>query len=303
MAGYTSLDDFINQTTVNGKFWRADWNKLTFGTTAHTAGTWYFLNQGGGNPAAGTILGTGTNKAFQSTLDSTATAAGIQHGGDVGAGTGFKQILNASAFSASATTMPAILMLVDMLGFYPLTGTAVTTTGAQTLDNTVTIPRYTTGAGVQAILVPSTVMGAGTPTVQLNYTNSAGTAGKLTPTTPALPLVNATAPVSQVMHSGTGSGKYGPFLPLANGDAGIRSVQSINFSATMTSGAANLILCKPLLTLPMTTIGVAAERDLLNQVPSLPKVYDGANLQWMLYAGAATPVSSPFYGALELGWS
>lgn len=71
----------------------------------------------------------------------------------------------------------------------------------------------------------------------------------------------------------------------------------------MTSGVMNLILVKPLLTLPMTTIGVAAERDLLNQVPSLPKVYDGANLQWMLYAGAATPVSSPFYGHLDFAWS
>lgn len=84
--------------TTNGKFWRADWNKLsTFGTTAHTAGTWYFLNQGGGNPAAGTILGTGTNLAFQATNDSTATAAGIMHGGNVGGGIGYKHIINASA--------------------------------------------------------------------------------------------------------------------------------------------------------------------------------------------------------------
>lgn len=301
MAGFSSLDDFINQATTNGKFWRADWNKLTFGTTAHTAGTWYLLNQTGGNPTAGSILGTGTNLAFQATSDTTATAAGIQHGGDVGGGTGFKHIINASAFSASATTMPAIFMLVDMLGFYPIT--TVTTTGAQTLNNSVSLPRYTTGEGVRAILVPSTVMGAGTPTVTLGYTNSAGTASRATPSSPALPLINATAPVSQVAYSGTGSGKYGPFLPLQSADAGIRSVQSVNFSATMTSGVMNLVLVKPLLTLPMTTIGVAAERDLLNQVPSLPKVYDGACLQWMMYAGAATPVNSPFYGHLDFAWS
>jgi hypothetical protein len=300
MAGFTSLDDFINRSTVEGKFYRADWNKLTFGTTAQAAGTWYLLNQGGGNPAAGTILGTGTNLAFQATNDSTATAAGIQHGGNVG---DYKQIINASAFSAAATTMPAVLMLVDMLGFYPLTGTAVTAATLQTLNNTVTLPRYTTGAGVQALLVPSTAMGAGTPTATINYTNSAGATGKVTPTVPALPLINATAPITQVMYSGTGAGKYGPFLPLANGDGGIRSVQSITFSATMTSGAANLVMCKPLLTLPLTTTGVAAERDLLNQVPSLPKVYDGANLQWMIYAGAATPVNSPFYGHLDFAWS
>lgn len=298
MGGFTSLDDFINQATVNGKFWRTDWNKLTFGTTAHTAGMWYLLSQTGGNPAASSILGTGTNLAFQALTDATATAAGIQHGGDVG---GYKQIINASAFSASATTMPAVLMLVDLLGFYPVT--TVTTTGAQTLNNTVTLPRYTDGAGVQAIITPSTVMGAATPTITLNYTNSDGTASRATPSAPALPLGNTAAAVSSIVYSGTGSGKYGPFMPLANGDKGIRSVQSINLSASYVSGALNLLLVKPLLTLPMTTIGVAAERDLLNQVPSLPKVYDGACLAWMLYAGAATPVNSPFYGHLDFAWS
>lgn len=298
MGGFTSLDDFINQATTNGKFWRTDWNKLTFGTTAHTAGMWYLLSQTGGNPAASSILGTGTNLAFQALTDATATAAGIQHGGNVG---GFKQIINASAFSASATTMPAIFMLVDLLGFYPIT--TVTTTGAQTLNNTVTLPRYTTGAGVQAIVVPSTVMGAATPTITLGYTNSAGTASRATPSAPALPLGNTAAAVSSVIYSGTGSGKYGPFMPQANGDAGIRSVQSISLSASYVSGVLNLLLVKPLLTLPMTTIGVAAERDLLNQVPSLPKVYDGACLAWMMYAGAATPTNSPFYGHLDFAWS
>ena len=298
MGGFTSLDDFINQATTNGKFWRTDWNKLTFGTTALTAGMWYLLSQTGGNPAASSILGTGTNLAFQALTDATATAAGIRHGGDVG---GFKQIINASAFSASATTMPAIFMLVDLLGFYPIT--TVTTTGAQTLNNTVTLPRYTDGAGVQAIVVPSTVMGAATPTITLGYTNSVGTASRATPSTPALPLGNTAAAVSSVVYSGTGSGKYGPFMPQANGDAGIRSVQSISLSASYVSGVLNLLLVKPLLTMPMTTIGVAAERDLLNQVPSLPKVYDGACLAWMMYAGAATPVNSPFYGHLDFAWS
>lgn len=298
MGGFTSLDDFINQATVNGKFWRTDWNKLTFGTTAHTAGMWYLLSQTGGNPAASSILGTGTNLAFQALTDATATAAGIQHGGSVG---DYKQIINASAFSASATTMPAILMLVDLLGFYPVT--TVTTTGAQTLNNTVTLPRYTNGAGVQAIITPSTVMGAATPTITLNYTNSDGTASRATPSAPALPLGNTAAAVSSIVYSGTGSGKYGPFLPQANGDKGIRSVQSISLSASYVSGVLNLLLVKPLLTMPMTTIGVAAERDLLNQVPSLPKVYDGACLAWMMYAGAATPVNSPFYGHLDFAWS
>jgi hypothetical protein len=379
--GFSSLDDFLSEVTANGKFWRADWNKLTYGTTAHTAGLWYFLSGTGGNPGASTLLGTGTNLSLQAGWhDVTSNAGGIGHGGDVYPDT--KHILNASSFSAAATSMPAIFLLVDVLAHYPIT--TVTTTGAQSLINSATftadnstdvlthtgydiptfsrvqltnsggglpsglsaatdywtirqssttsklaaslanavagtavdfstngtgthtitpgLPRYATGAGVQAFLCPSTVMGAGTPTVTLTYTDAAGNTSNTTPSSPALPTVNATSPVSQVSHSGTGAGKYGPFLPLASGDTGVRAATAVNFSSTMTSGVQNVVLVRPLLSLPMTTIGVAAERDLLNQVPSLPRVYDGACLQWMMYAGAATPVATPFYGHLDFGW-
>jgi hypothetical protein len=40
----------------------------------------------------------------------------------------------------------------------------------------------------------------------------------------------------------------------------------------------------------------------MNQVPSLPRVYDGANLSWLMYSGAATPVNSALYGHLDFAW-
>lgn len=296
MAGFSSQDSMINAITELGQSYRSDWQKSTFATTAHTAGLWYSLFRGGGNPGADTILGTGTNLAFQALTDTTANATGIPHGGNVG---GYKVLLNAAAQTAAATTAPCVLMLVDMLGFYPIT--TVTTTGAQVLNNTVTLPRYTTGAGVQAFITPSTVMGAGTPNISLGYTNSAAVGSRATPAT--LPIGNTAAAVTSIVYSGTGSGKYGPFMPLAAGDAGIRSVQTINLSATYTSGVLNLVLCKPLITMPITTLGVTAERDLVNQIASMPKVYDGACLAWIMLAGAATPVASPISGHLEFGWT
>ena len=296
MAGFNSQDDMINQISTNGKFYRADWQKSTFATTAQTAGLWYSLQRGGGNPAADTILGTGANLAFQALRDSVATAGGIPHGGDVG---GFKHLLNVAAQTAAATTAPCVLMLVDLLGFYPIT--TVTTTGAQTLNNTVTLPRYTDGAGVQAFLTPSTVMGAATPNLSISYTNSAGVAGKATPAT--LPIGNTAAAVTSIVYSGTGAGKFGPFMPLAAGDAGIRSVQSVTLSASYVSGVLNLVMARPLLTLPITTLGVTAERDLVNQFMAMPKIYDGACLAWIMLAGAATPVAAPISGHLEFGWS
>jgi hypothetical protein len=183
-------------------------------------------------------------------------------------------------------------------------GTVVAYTDAGTGTHTMTVylgeraPSH--GAGVQAFLTPSVALGAGTPNITLTYTDAAGNTGNTTPAT--LPQSNATAPIGQIEYSGTGAGKYGPFVPLAAGDSGIRTVDTFQYSVTHTSGTTNIVLCRPLLTLPMTTVGVAAERDLLNQLPSLPRVYDGACLVWLMYAGAATPVSSAFYGHLDFAW-
>lgn len=239
------------------------------------------------------VVLTGSDKAF-------AAGADLHFGqGKAGGVSGKNHVTHHCHLAAAATTAPCVLMLVDLLGFYPIT--TVTTTGAQTLNNTVTLPRYTDGAGVQAFLTPSTVMGAATPNLSINYTNSAGVAGKATPAT--LPIGNSAAAVTSIVYSGTGAGKFGPFMPLAAGDAGVRSVQSINLSASYVSGVLNLVLAKPLLTLPITTLGVTAERDLVNQFMAMPKIYDGACLAWIMLAGAATPVASPISGHLEFGWS
>jgi hypothetical protein len=384
MAGFSSLDDFISEATVNGKFWRADWNKNFLPTTVGAVGEWSFLARGAGNPAADTIFNAGTNLTFQPVSDTTTGAASILHGGNVSPD--YKSLINASGYSAAATTMPAVLMLVDLVGFYRVTttttitsqamtntlaafstftadastdicthtninlfpytrvrltttttlpaglslatdyyiikvtdltvkfatsyanavaGTAVNITDAGTGTQTINtlLPRYTSGAGLQAFMWANnaTPLGAGVPNLSLaSYTNSIQTTGKATPV--VLPVGKTAANNGLVLYSGTGVGKYGPFMPLAAGDAGVAQVDNVQLSATYTSGEFSLGLCKPLLTLPMTTLGVAAERDLINQVPSLPRVYDGAALYWMIYSGAATPVNSAFYGHLDFAW-
>lgn len=301
--GFASLDDFISEVTANGKFYRSDWQKQVLPTTTQSSGQWYDLSCGAGSPASDSAYGGGTNLAFQSLTDASTTSPGIPHGGNVSTDT--KHIINASAFSAAVTTMPAVFMLVDRLGFYPLS--TVTTLTAQTLDNTVVFPtgRHSSGAGLRAFIVASsgaatTPMGAGVPNLTMVYTNQAGTGSRTTPT--VLPVGTTAAPKGNIVYSGTGAGKYGPFMPLQAPDSGIQSVQSLQLSASYVTGILNLVICRPLLTLPMTTIGVAAERDLLNQVPSLPRVYDGANLSWLMYAGAATPVNSQFQGHLDFAW-
>lgn len=186
-------------------------------------------------------------------------------------------------------------------------GTAVgitngTGSGTNTLQTL--LPRYTNGAGVQAFMWANnaTPLGAGTPNLSLSsYTNSAQATGKVTPG--VLPVGKTAAANGLILYSGTGVGKYGPFMPLAVGDSGIAKIDNIQLSATYTSGEFSTALAVPLLTLPITTLGVASERDLMNQIPSMPRIYDGANLVWLIYNGAATPINSTIAGHLDTAWN
>lgn len=384
MAGFSSFDDLISEMSTNGKFKRIDWNKNMLPTTAAVAGEWSFLARGGGNPGADSLFNTGSNLAFQPVSDTTANSNCMQHGGNVSPD--YKILTNASAFTAAATATPAVLMLVDLVGFYRVT--SVTTTTAQNTTNTLSafstftadaatdilthsninlmpyttvqvsttttlpaglsaatnyfvikvtdttcklatsyanavagtainitdagngthtintlLPRYTDGAGLQTIMwnTNATPTGAATPSLSTpSYTNSVATAGKATPAT--LPVGKTAAANGLILYSGTGSGKYGPFVPLAAGDGGVRSVEQIQLSVSYVSGEFSVGLVKPLLTLPLVALGVACERDLINQLPSMPRIYDGAALYWLIYHGAATPINSAFYGHLDTAW-
>jgi hypothetical protein len=109
--------------------------------------------------------------------------------------------------------------------------------------------------------------------------------------------------VPHILHSGLAANNYGPFLPLASGDTGIQQFNSVQLSAASGSASTGaLVIVKPL---AQITIGIAAlmtEKDLLNQIPSLPQIKDGACLAWLLGAGAATAASTTFAGQAEFVW-
>jgi hypothetical protein len=292
--GFSSMDDLINEITTNGKFNRNDWNKIT-GAAAYTAGRWYDFSGLAGSPVANAF--TGTALAWKSCDETTGNGTqifGMPHGGNVSPDT--KHILNVSAVTGVATGVPAQLMLVDLQGYWPGISTAVAT--AQTLTGTPTL-RYTNGAGCKLFFVQTVASGATAHNISLSYSNTTPTSGRNMPVTVSM-TVSAIA--GHISHSGTAANNYGPFLPMASGDTGVSNVANVTFSAASGSGSGALCLARPLLTLPITTASVAAERDLLNQLPSLPRVMDGACLVWLYFAGAATAAASSFYGGIEVGW-
>jgi hypothetical protein len=289
---FSSMDDLINEMT-SGKFSRADWNKLT-GAAAYTAGRWFDMSNLTGTPVANAWAGTAL--AWRTCDEATGNGTqifGIPHGGNVSPDT--KHILNVSAVTAVATGVPAQLMLVDLQGYWP--GISNNSGTAQTLTGTPSL-RYTNGAGCRLFWVQTATAGATAQNIALSYSNTVPTSGRALPVTVAM---TASAIAGHISHSGTAASNYGPFLPLASGDTGVSNVASVTMSAANT-GTGALCLARPLLTLPITTASVAGERDLLNQIPSLPQVKDGACLVWLYFAGAATGATTNFYGSLEMAW-
>lgn len=291
--GFNSMDDIVSEITA-GKFIRTDFNKIT-GAAAYTANRWYDFSMLNGIPVANDWAGTAlTWTTCTGTSGNGSRIFGVHHDGLVTPDT--KHIMNVAAVTGIATGVPGVLMLVDMQGYYP--GINMNVATSQALLGSPTL-RYANGAGVRAFLVSTVASGATAHNLSMSYTDQDNNSGNSMPVTVAC---TASAIAGHISHTGSAANNYGPFLPLASGDSGIRSVQSVQLSAASGAGTAALVLARPLLTLPITTVGIASERDLLNQLPSLPRVYDDACLTWIYFAGAATAASTNFYGSIECAW-
>lgn len=288
-----SLDQLIAAMSA-GQTARYDWNKIT-GGAAYTAGRWYDTAQLNGLPVATAYPGTALTwqTCTEATGDGT-SIFGLPHGGDVS--TAIKHLLNLNAWSTAATGVPGTLMLVDVQGYYP--GINMNLATAQTLLGTPTL-RYANGAGLRAFLTARATTGAVAHNIAYNYNNQAG-AAKANPVTVA---ATASAITPHIVHSGVAANNYGPFLPLASGDSGIRKFNTIQLSAASgTASTAALVLCKPLAQITLSVVGLMTEKDLLNQIPSLPIIKDGACLAWLWGAGAATAANTTFAGGTEYVW-
>ncbi len=187
-----------------------------------------------------------------------------------------------------------------------IAGTAINITDAGTGTHTITwlLPRYTNGAGLQAIFfnANATALGAATPNLSLGYTNSAQATSRATPTT--LPVGKTAASNSHILYTGaTGSGKYNYTVPLQSGDAGIAEINTIQNATSYVSGEYSVALLKEIGRWTLTTLGLACDRNFVFEMPSLPRIYDGAALYFLVGSGVATPANSAFSGSLDFVWN
>lgn len=281
--GFTSQDDLINQITSNGKSDTCMMQK-TLGA-AGMAGAWQLLAPHVGWPQASVFTGSDLNWVD---TDDTWAEGIIHHGGDVSPAT--KHFLSAGASVVAAAGAPWFLMAIDLVGFVPLTTTNVSTTGTKTVTMTAISntaakrDRYPNGVGLRAFVAADTAMGANAPTCIVNYLDQGGAAGATTSFTST-----ASMTIGSLLNTGAASGKFNPFLALAPGDTGISDIVSLVWAGTAhASGTVVIGLCKPLWTIPVPATGIYTKVDFVNALPSMRKIPDGANIQFLMFQTAAT---------------
>jgi hypothetical protein len=288
--GFSSYDDLIAEMTA-GKYHRADWFKnanLGTGVANSWASMWVYP----GWPPAGFYFGT----ALEGTLTNDSSLGAILHGGNKSPDT--KHITFVSGMATAATAIMGNLLIYDRLLYYPTI--SASSTSPQSLTNPSAITRYTNGKGVQAWLEVTTAFGSGTGTFTMDYTSDEGSGNALGRAT----ITAASSIIGRIPHviQGQANTIGTPFLPLAAGTSGVKSVQSVEFTAAHASGVCALVLGYPLAWIPLTQASVLSERELAMQINSLPRVYDGACLQVLHYHQGALVNPSAYMGTIQMGW-
>jgi len=265
--GVNSIKQVIDAET-QGRLRRYQWRKVPSQVT--TAGYWFDLSLSPGNPVPKYWFDA-TPLVAKSVSQS--TDGGIWHGPNTSPEQQFLRMT--TAMSSSATGLPLPLILCDYLLYYPSIDDSLT--DEQVLDNTVTLPRYTDGKGVQVIAV-SVAGRTGGQSFYFTYTNSDGVSGRTSQTVQenAIAAIGtiATSSLSTLSQSGN------PFIGLQSGDSGVRSIESVTMLG-VDVGLFSLILVKPLARTQIREQTAPVEKDYLIESSDLPKIEDDAYLSWL----------------------
>lgn len=299
--GFASQDDLITSITTDGQIDTVVYQKTS--PAAGLAGHWQHFMSGVGTVPAATF--SGAEATFVAT-DNTWSEGAIPIGDQTSPVT--KHILNMGVSVVAAAGAPWFVLPIDLVGYAKLTTTNVSTTGAKTItmtpisNTTANVDRYPNGEGLRLFVASYATMGANAPTMVVTYTNSAGTTGKTT-TSGIVSTASATSGI--ILNSGNAANKVGPFLNLAAGDTGVKDIESLTWGGTAhASGSVFIGLCKPLcMPIPVPATGLYNMVDFVNTLPSLPRLRNGACVQFLVFATGATTAAGTLYANFDYGWN
>lgn len=259
MAAISSIDSLVNLLTGGGAaapqpIWVMKSPRVSSSAAvAPVAGQWTSLWQYAGVPGVG-----GTNPSTVATCTK-ATSGAVPFTNP----TGGRQLWMQS-FGVTLNTQGGVLLYDRLLQIGGLSGTTTTAQNVQS-GSGVSLSRYTSGQGNQIGVEIFTQVGATATTITASYTNQDGTASRTT---------------VAVAFGGTGSREAQRiiWLPLADGDTGVRSVETVTVLATTgTAGNFGVFIAHPLVQTGLGSDG-AALIDLLTGIPESVEVVTDAAL-------------------------
>lgn len=278
----------IASSYSEGRRLLTSFNKTPSQTTG--SGIWYDLSMSSGNPIAQYYSGV----TLTSTALKRSTDIGLNHGQPVTSA--YKKYLHKVNIAvASATAVPLTVEILDYIMFYP--GISMDA-GVQTMTNSIPLPRSSTGAGVQIMLVelfPYT----GSCQCQITYTNSNGDTGRLTP----IMTLNTQSVFGTIATSASAqAGAGGRYVPLQRGDSGVRSIESIEILGAGDVGVLAAVLVNPLVALNIVENTMATQFDLWQDFRELPVIEDDAYLN-MIALPVGTLAGANITGEISTFWS
>lgn len=264
--------------------------------TASTGnGSWFDVTLSAGNPlpfyyASSPLFGMPLSQSVN---------GGMPHNPPV-ADLGYKTYLKTLTVSPTGGSFcmgPMILM--DYLFYYPFIDTS--NTDEQFLSQTEELPRYTDGQGVSVMAVQMAgLLGIGNPTFRFTYINQNNVL-KTSPTQTC-----GSASITGQLATGNNSAvsqpnsNY-PFLTLAPGDTGLRSIVSVTFNQA-DIGLLAFVLVKPLEQIILRETGTTAERTPAIDFMDLPIIADDAYLSILLNSGQTAINTVSYIGTIQTVW-
>lgn len=281
MSGFATYDQFINAATVNAAAVELAIDKTPLGTP--TVLIPYSLWRGTGNPGAGAAPTAGVTNGRVCTV-STAGAIPFPNpsSGTTHLVAGGGAIILPGADGATSGTWYVFDRVADVNilqneGSASITGCTATSRLKSTSG---------AGDGCQIFIEVNATLGTST-TFTLGYTNEKGTSSKTTQ--------NIVTTASQAVDKSCNSRM---FQGLADGDVGVRSIDSV--TAVSGSGAGRITVClvRPLGTIVMPTRSYC-DIDYVLQLPRARKIFNSSCLM-LVWVGAVQASAPTFFGNLKI---
>lgn len=296
--GFNAISE-ISAADVAGRTWTTSFRKAV-ASAASVTGGWLDYSYFAGSPPANFYAST---PLIAAELDASRgiylpnVAPYTQHLNNL-------RVMAAASSATSTASGRQGLALCDYLMYYPFIDTDAVGE-QQDLDNTLVLPRYGAGQVVAVAQSASSAVGQFTMT----YTNQDGVAGRVSQNTYTFVVAGG----GQVVGASGVGASYNPFVYLQAGDSGVRSIESVTFTAAG-GGLMALVIVKPLLrhfvaqecrrttSGNLESYGACAEYQSIIHAAGAPQIKDGAVVGFLAAGYAGSLASSILAGIIETYW-